>query len=417
LTEDAHASEVPGAAPERFEIAIADEVLEDLRSRLRRTRFPRDFANEDWGYGFETGYLRELVDYWAEEFDWRAVEAQMNEYEHFRVELDGIPLHYMYVRGRGPNSMPLLLNHGWPWTFWDYRHLIGPLTDPARHGGDPADSFDLIVPSLPGFGFSSPLESPGWNFHRTADNEVKLMTEVLGYEKFAAAGGDWGAVVTSQLGHKYPDRVVALYIHTAMFLSLRQAEHPDFPPDLEGVLGFPAPSEFDDSEAGWVEKNAAFFAGESAYSAVHATKPQTLAAALNDSPAGLIAWIAEKRRTWADTVGGDIESVWSKDDLCTVATIYWVTETIGTSARFYKEATENPWAPSNDRFPVVSAPSALGIFLNENALFPRRWTERYYNVQQYTVHERGAHFAPAEVPSTWLEDAVPFFRRYRADLD
>ena len=175
-----------------FTIAIPDERLADLDRRLRQTNWARDYANDDWRYGTNGEYLRELVDYWITSYDWRAQEAAMNDYDHFRVELDGVPIHFMHVRGQGPNPKPLLLTHGWPWTFWDFKDVIGPLTDPASHGGDPAESFDVVVPSLPGFGFSTPLDKTGINWWTTADLWARLMKEVLGYERFGAHGGDWG---------------------------------------------------------------------------------------------------------------------------------------------------------------------------------------------------------------------------------
>ena len=210
-----------------FTINIADEVLEDMYDRLRRTRFPEDYANDDWEYGFNTDYLRELVAYWIDEFDWREQERQMNELSHYRMDWDGLPLHFIHEKGKGSDPMPLLLHHGWPWTFWDLKRVIGPLTDPAAHGGDPGDSFDVVLISLPGHGFSSPNRQTGWNFHTTADLEAKLMTEVLGYDRFATAGGDWGALVVGQLGHKHADKLIGLYSHLPIQLSHYLPEHPD----------------------------------------------------------------------------------------------------------------------------------------------------------------------------------------------
>lgn len=401
---------LPGV--ERFTIHIPDETIEDLYVRLRRTRFPNDYANDDWEYGFNTAYLRELVDYWLNTYNWRDQERQINELSHYKMPLEGIPLHYIHEKGTGPDPMPLLIHHGWPWTFWDLRKVIKPLADPAAHGGDPADSFDVVLISLPGHGFSSPLRQTGWNFHRTADLEVKLMKEVLGYKKFATAGGDWGALIVNQLGHKYAADLIGLYCHLPIQLSHYLSEHPDVPPGIAYANGLPEPSEYGTGEETWVQRNRDFFQKESGYGYLHLSKPQTLAAALNDSPCGQLAWIIEKRRTWADT-GGDIESVWTKDDLCTAATIYWCTETAGTSARFYKEVLLNPWQPSHSRFPVVEAPTALGIFPGDVLLMPKKWSEKYYNLQQYRVHRKGGHFAPAEVPDVFLGDVRTFFRKFR----
>ena len=194
---------------EPFEIAIPEEKLQDLRERLERINWAPDFGNDEWAYGVNGGYLRELAEHWLHKYDWRAHEAEMNRFANFRVEIEGMPIHFVHERGKGPNPIPIILSHGWPWTYWDLRHVIGPLTDPAAHGGDPADAFDVVVPSLPGYGFSTPLTTPGINYWRTADLWDTLMREVLGYERFAAQGGDWGALVTSQLGaqvRRPPDR-------------------------------------------------------------------------------------------------------------------------------------------------------------------------------------------------------------------
>ncbi len=400
------------SAVEQFTIHIPDATLDDMYERLRRTRYPEDFANDDWEYGFNTAYLRELVDYWITKYDWRATERKMNELAHFKVQIQGIPIHFIHEKGKGPKPMPLLIHHGWPWTFWDLRRVIGPLTDPAAYGGDPQDAFDVVLISLPGHGFSTPLTQTGWNFHRTADLEVELMKDVLGYEKFATAGGDWGALIVDQLGHKYTDNVIGIYCHLPIQLSHYLSEHPDVPPGIAYSNGLPEPSEYGEGEENWVQKNVGFFAKESGYGFLQLSKPQTLAAALVDSPSGQLAWIAEKRRTWADT-HGDIESVWTKDDLVTAATIYWTTATAGTAARFYKEVLLNPWKPSHNRFPVVEAPTALGVFPADVLLMPKKWSEKYYNLKQYRVHSGGGHFASFERPDEWLDDVRTFFRTLR----
>ncbi|MGE0860480.1 MAG: epoxide hydrolase family protein [Gammaproteobacteria bacterium] len=395
-----------------FEIALPQPVLDDLAARLARTRFAPDLANDDWEYGFNGDYLRELTGYWARDFDWRATERQMNEWSHYRLDWHGQPIHLVHQRGKGPSPMPLLLHHGWPWTFWDLKRVIGPLTDPAAHGGDPRDAFDVVLLSLPGYGFSSPLTQTGWNFHTTADLEAELMTRVLGYERFATAGGDWGALVVGQLGHKHADKLIGLYCHLPIQLSHYLADHPDVPPGIAYRDGLPEPSEYGPDEDGWVARNEAFFAKESGYGYLQLSKPQTLAASLNDSPAGQLAWIIEKRRTWADT-HSDLESVWDRDHLCATATLYWATQTGGSSARFYKEALLNPWRPSFLRFPMVEAPTALGVYPADVLLMPKRWSERYYNLKQYRVHPRGGHFAPYECPDLFVGDLRDFFRGFR----
>ena len=383
---------------ERFEIAIPDSTVTDLRDRLARTRFAEDFANDQWAYGTNGAYLAELVGYWQESFDWRAQEKAMNAFSHYRTTIEDVPIHFIYEKGRGPRPMPIVLSHGWPWTFWDLQKVIRPLADPAAFGGDPQDAFDVVVPSLPGYGFSTPLRKMGFNFWRTADLWTKLMQDVLGYGTFAAEGGDWGALVTAQLGHKYADRVLGVYVHLLAPLDI-----------FLGAL--PPASEYGPGEEGWFERNLHFFTAESGYSALQSTKPQTIAFALNDSPAGLLSWLVEKRRTWSDC-GGDVETRFTKDDLCTTAMLYWATGSYGTSARYYYECTHNPWRPSHDRQPVVEAPTGVGVF-KDVVLLPRKWAERYYNVKQWTAMPRGGHFAPMEEPELLVQDVRKFFRRLR----
>lgn len=384
---------------EPFVIDVPDAALADLQERLRRTRFADDFANDDWAYGTNGAYLRELSEYWKDGFDWRAQERAMNRLHHFRTEIDGVPIHFIHERGKGPKPMPLILSHGWPWTFWDFRKLIGPLTDPAAYGGDPADAFDVIVPSLPGFGFSTPLRKSGVNFWRTADLWVELMCDVLGYPRFSAYGSDWGAFITSQLGHKYADKLHG--IHTTLPIPLD--------------LFFCAPPEeaaFAPDEKEWFAGNARFFAAESGYSALQATKPQTLAFALNDSPIAQCAWILEKRRSWSDC-NGDVESVFSKDDLLTTASLYWLTQSGGTSARYYYECVHQPWQPSHTRTPQIEAPSGVAIFDHEIVHWPRQWVEQTYNLKQYSRFADGGHFAAMEQADVLLGELRRFFRSLR----
>lgn len=387
-----------GAEP--FTIHIPESDLTDLHARLRRTRLAPEFANDDWRYGANGDYLRELLHYWETGYDWRVHERAINALPNFKTTLDGIPIHFIHVKGRGPRPVPLILSHGWPWTFWDWHKVIGPLTDPAAHGGDAADAFDVVVPSLPGYGFSSPLTTPGINFWRTADLWVTLMRDVLGYAKFAAGGGDWGAILTAQLGHKYAQHLIGAYLHLLVPLDV-----------FNGPL--PGQEEYGAEEVGWYERSANFLLRETGYSAIQATKPQTLAFALNDSPVGLAAWIIEKRRTWSDC-GGDLARRFSRDDLLTTLSIYWFTQTFGTSARYYYECVHNPWQPSHDRQPVVEAPTGVGVFQEEVVLMPRRWAERYYNLQHWTLMKSGGHFAPMEEPRALVEDMRAFFRPLRA---
>jgi pimeloyl-ACP methyl ester carboxylesterase len=388
-------------AIEPFKIVIPDEVLRDLQDRLARTRWAPEFGNDEWAYGTNGSYLKELVAYWREGYDWRKHEVEINALPNFRTVIDGVPIHFLHVRGKGPKPMPIILNHGWPWTFWDLRKLIEPLSNPAAYGGDPADAFDVVVPSLPGYGFSTPLTTPGLNYWSTADYWVKLM-ERLGYSRFATQGGDWGAMLSAQLGHKHADRVIGAHFTLMTPLDI-------FSPAPGSA---PTPEEYGPGEETWASHTQHFFGQEAGYFNLQCTKPQTIAFALNDSPVGLCSWILEKRRTWSDC-GGQVETRFSKDDLLTTVTIYWATQTYGTSARYYYEAAHRPWQPAHSRTPVVEVPTAVAVFLKEVILQPRRWAERYYNLKRWTVFPSGGHFAPMEEPDVMIRDIREFFATLR----
>ncbi len=382
-----------------FTVHIDEAVIDDLKQRLARTLYPGDLDNADWKYGTNTDYLAELVDYWLNDFDWRALEKEINERPNYIAEIDGIPIHFIHEPGNGPEPIPLILTHGWPWTFWDFRDVIGPLSDPASHGGDPADAFDVIVPSLPGFGFSTPLARTGINFWRTSDIWVKLMQDVLGYKKFAAQGGDWGCIVTSQLGHKYASELIGIHLSLS------------FPMDFF-VNGLPGEDEYGENEKHNYHHTQERMKQATSHVVVQCTDPQTLALALHDSPAGLLAWLVERRRNWSGC-DGDVESVFSRRDLVTTAMIYWVTGSFVSSARFYWESAHHLWQPSHDRSPVVEAPTAIAMFPQELALMPRKFMENYYNLQQLNKMPKGGHFAPSEQPELLVEDVRKFFRRFR----
>lgn len=384
---------------EAFKIEVPERVLDDLRERLRRTRWAPEFANESWSFGTRREDLERLCRYWAEDFDWRAVEAKINGYDQYRTEIEGVPIHFLKLAGKGPRPVPLILSHGWPWTFWDFHKVIDPLADPAAFGGDPADAFDVILPSLPGYGFSTPLEVTGINFWRTADLWDQLMRDTLGYERYAAQGGDWGALITGQLGHKYADHLLGLHVNLAVQLSIFQEPLPER-------------SYYRDDEAENYDYNERFLTDGSGYSAIQSTRPQTLSYGLNDSPAGLCAWILEKRRAWSDCEG-EVSRRFSLDDLCTTMTIYWVTQSFGSSARYYYECLHNPWTPSHDRTPVIEAPSSVAFFPMEVVRMPRAWAEEYYNLKRWTVMKSGGHFAPMEEPDLLVADIRESFRDLR----
>ena len=384
---------------ERFQISVPDEVLADLDRRLAQTRWTDDFANDDWRYGANVGYLKTLAAYWRETYEWRARERLMNAFSHFRTEIDGVPLHFIHERGKGPAPVPLILSHGWPWTFWDYHKVIGPLTDPVAHGGDARDAFDVVVPSLPGYGFSTPLRKTGINWWKTADLWVTLM-EQLGYPRFGAQGGDWGSFITAQLGHKHAERMIGVHLHTPAPLDFMEGPTIDV-------------ADYDADELPGLQEMADFYVEETGYMSLQKTKPQTPAIGLNDSPAGLLGWLVEKRRRWSDC-GGEVERRFTKDELIDVAMIYWVTQSYGTSARYYYEGFHDLWRPSHDRSPVVEAPVAVAIYPRELTRPARRWAKRYYNLERWTLMPSGGHFAPAEEPAALVEDLRAFFRSRRS---
>jgi pimeloyl-ACP methyl ester carboxylesterase len=374
---------------EPFEIHVPDEVLDDLQRRLDRTRLgvPADVA--DWDLGTPGAYVEELVAHWRDAYDWREHEAGMNRHPHYRVVLDGIPIHVMRVENGG--ALPLLLLHGWPWTFWDFQKVVEPLASPGP------DGFDVVVASLPGYGFSTPMPQTGVNVTRIAALMDRLMTEVLGFDRYLVHGGDWGALVSSRLGAAHDESVLGIHITLPMPLPLFGSR-------------LPPPEDYAPSEAGWRDRTKAFHLTESAYSALQSTKPETIAAAMNDSPAGLIAWLVEKRRTWSDC-GGDVESVFTKDDLVTTAMLYWATRSFGSAARLYHAERHDPWRPPDGRW--VEVPTGICLSPNDVVLMPRRWVERHYEVTRWTVLGAGGHFAPMEQPDALVADLRAFARPLR----
>ncbi|NKB39108.1 MAG: alpha/beta fold hydrolase [Gammaproteobacteria bacterium] len=382
-----------------FNVDIENHILEDLFTRLRNARYADDLENDDWRYGTPTAYLKDLVEYWIEEYDWRKVEQEINYFSHFRTQIDEMPIHFIHQAGNGPAPIPLILSHGWPWTFWDFKNVIEPLCDPGSFGGDPEDAFDVVVPSLPGFGFSTPLNRTGINFWRTADIWSTLMRDVLGYERFAAQGGDWGSIISAQLGHKYADQLIGVHLSLS------------FPLDFF-VKGLPGEDEYEDDEKHNYHHTQGRMAHATSHVSVQCTDPQTLASALHDSPVGLLSWLVERRRNWSDC-GGDVESVFSREDLITTAMIYWVSNSFVTSARFYWESAHHLWSPVHDRMPAIEAPTAIALFPEELCLMPRKFLHNYYNLKQLHYMPEGGHFAPSEQPELLVNDVRTFFRQFR----
>ncbi|PKB69409.1 MAG: multidrug MFS transporter [SAR202 cluster bacterium Io17-Chloro-G5] len=382
-------------AVQPYKIEIPDSVLDDLKSRLERTRWPDELPGTGWDYGSNLDYVKELVEYWRTKFDWHAQEKLINSFSHFKSKVDGLNIHFIHEKGKGPNPMPLVITHGWPGTFFEMYKVIPMLSDPASHGGDPADAFDVVAPSMPGYGFSDATNKRGLSVLSISDLWAKLMSENLGYQKFAAQGGDWGARVTAKLGLSHGDKVIG--IHTTSTSS---------PTPYQG----PGTRELSEAENAMLAQRVQWLADEGGYSHIQATKPQTLSYGLNDSPAGLAAWIVEKYRTWSDC-GGDVESRFTKDELLTTITIYWVTQSINSSTRLYYESFFQAWDLAKDE--KIQVPVAIASFPRENSVPLREWAERSLNIQQWTDMPSGGHFAALEEPDRLVEDIRKFFRGLR----
>jgi len=370
-----------------FTVHVPQPVLDDLRDRLARTRWPDEVTGAGWDYGANLTYLRDLVDYWQTRFDWREQERTLNAFAHYQVEVGGLNIHFIHERGKGPHPLPLIVTHGWPSTFYEMHKIIPLLADPASHGGDPADAFDVIVPSLPGYGFSDPYPRRGrWN---VAEMWSALM-HGLGYDRYGARGGDIGAGVTTRLGRDYPDRLIGVHLDG----------------NIAGPVPSPDPTTLSPAEKAYLAQIEQWEREEGGYSHIQGTRPQTLAYGLNDSPAGLAAWIVEKFRAWSDC-GGEIERRFSKDELLTNVMLYWVTQTINPSIRPYYESQHN--ASQSIAVTVPTAVTTSAVDLPP----PREWGERSYNIQRWTEMPGGGHFAALEEPLWLVEDIRAFFRDLR----
>jgi pimeloyl-ACP methyl ester carboxylesterase len=383
--------------PRPLRVDIPQSELDDLRDRLHRTRWPADPGNEDGRFGARRAWMEDLVGYWADEYDWRAAEAAINDLPNFTITIDGIPIHFVHARGTGPNPIPLVVSHGWPWTFWDLHQVIGPLADPAAHGGDPADSFDVVVPSLPGYGLSVPLTTTGVDTASIAALWVRLMRDVLGYERFGAEGGDWGAFISGQLGHAHAEHLIGVYLTLGV---------------IPGLIGRRAPREedFADDERWMVERGRVARPMIEAHVAVHRRDPQTLGYALADSPAGLGAWLWHRRQLWCQ---GEAVEVFGRDDLCTLSSLYWFGGSFASSIRLYAEEFAKPPVLVHDRERIIDAPTGFGIFPEDLLFVPRSTAERHTNLHRWSVLERGGHFAPAEQPGMVVDEVRAFFRPLR----
>jgi pimeloyl-ACP methyl ester carboxylesterase len=372
-----------------FRINVPESVLKDLKERLARTRFPSEIEQSGWEYGTNLAYLKELVSYWRTTFNWREQERKLNQLPQFTTRIDGIDIHFVHQRSSHASATPLVMIHGWPGSFFEFTKVIGPLTEPTTFGGSASDAFHVVALSLPGYGFSEKPRSRGYSPARMARIVVQLMAR-LGYARYGAQGGDWGAAIVRQLG--LIDREHLIGLHSNMCL----ANAPPGPNPNDGVP---------DVDLKRVQAAQAGSANELGYFQIQSTRPMTLGYGLNDSPAGLAAWIVEKFRAWSDS-GGDVEKKFTKDELLTNVMIYWVTESAPSSVRIYFENRLDAGATGRVEVPFACARFPREMF----AVVPTKWLEAQYNLQQLTDMPRGGHFAALEEPQLLVDDVRKFFR-------
>jgi pimeloyl-ACP methyl ester carboxylesterase len=374
-----------------FRIDIPQDDLDDLHRRLARTRWPGQVPGSGWEAGVPEDYLKDLADHWRTGYDWRAHEARLNEFPQFTTVLDGQRVHFLHVRSPEPEALPLILTHGWPGSVAEFMKIVGPLTDPARHGGDPADAFHVVAPSLPGFGFSGPLCGTGWGTGRVARAWAELMSR-LGYHRYGAQGGDTGAIVSPQLGRIDPDHVIGVHVNNLVTFPSGD------PAELAGLT---------EADQARLEFMTTWGRDMSGYAVVQSTRPQTIAYALTDSPIGQLAWIVEKFKEWTDPSAGLPEDAIDRDLILTDVSIYWLTGTAGSAARIYLEDARS-WGQAPPR---SSVPTAVAVFPNDITVRPL--AERDHNVVHWTEFDRGGHFAAMEAPDLLIDDVRTFFRRLR----
>lgn len=392
-TAPARRPDRPVARP--FTIAVADAVLLDLKRRLDATRWPDAVTDSNWAFGTDLQYLRTLAEYWRSGYDWRAQEAMLNRFQHFTVPIDGINLHFVHEPGEGGAPLPLLLTHGWPGSVVEFQELIPLLTHPSAHGGDARDAFTVVAPSIPGYGFSFAPNQRRFGLREIADTFQRLMSDVLGYRRYAAHGHDWGAFVSTRLGYAYPESLASIHI---TLLAVPRERVPGRVPSAEE-------QRFYDQLDHWLKE-------ECGYSSIMGTKPQTLAYALTDSPVGLAAWMIEKFRAWSDC-GGDLDAHFSRDVLLTNIMLYWVTGAIGSSFWPYYARSHEPWIiPVGEK---VIVPTGYAEHPREILTPPRSLAELTYgNITRWTRMRSGGHFPALEAPQQLAEEIRAFFRPLHA---
>jgi pimeloyl-ACP methyl ester carboxylesterase len=371
-----------------YRIDIPQGALDDLRDRLGRTRWPDELPGVGWDLGVPLDYLKGLAEYWATTYDWRGQEAALNEFAQFTTVIDDQNVHFLHVRSPEPEALPLLITHGWPGSIAEFLDIISPLADPAAHGGDPADAFHVIAPSIPGFGFSGPTHETGWNTVRVARAWVELMRR-LGYERYGAQGGDTGALVSPELGRIDPEHLAGIHVNNLLTFPSGQLD------DLS------------DADQGRLKLMQRWQNEMAGYASIQSTRPQTLAYALTDSPAGQLAWIVEKFKEWTDPAAGLPEDAVDRDRLLTDVSIYWLTATAGSSARLYYEGAKS-WGQANEPSAV---PTGVAVFPMDITI--RSIAESQHNIVHWTEFDRGGHFAAMEAPDLLVADVREFFRPLR----
>ncbi|QPF83102.1 epoxide hydrolase [Bradyrhizobium genosp. L] len=378
------------AAIKPFRIAIADEVLDDLRTRLRRTRWPEAEPVDDWSQGAPLTWIQDVCRYWADGYDWRAREAKLNRFGQFTTEIDGLDIHFIHVRSRHPEARPLIITHGWPGSVVEFHKVIEPLTDPTAHGGRAADAFHVVCPSLPGFGFSAKPAATGWGVDRIAKAWAVLMQR-LGHEKYFAQGGDWGSAVTTAIGGQDVAHCAGIHITLAMSTRPNVGEQPT-PEETRALNGIKYYADWD-----------------SGYSKQQSTRPQTLGYALTDSPSGQAAWILEKFWAWTDC-DGHPENILSRDELLDNVMLYWVTATAASSARLYWES----FGPGKRTVHKVCVPTGVAVFPKEIVTPVRKWMEASFgNIQHWSEMPKGGHFGAFEQPELFVGEVRKFFGTLR----
>jgi len=390
----AHTPATTGAEIRPFHIDIPQADIDDLHQRLDRTRWPSELAGIGWSRGVPVDYLKGLVEFWRTGYDWRAYEARLNAYPQFTTEIDGQSIHFLHVESPEPNATPLMLIHGWPGSFLEFIELTGPLTDPVAHGGNPADAFHLVIPSVPGFGFSTPLSEAGWTHGRIAKAFTELMAR-LGYDRYGVQGGDVGAFEAPLMGQLDPEHIVGVHVNALVTFPSSD------PAEMEGLT---------EAEQERLARFRNFEQDMSGYMAIQGTRPQTVAYGLADSPAGQLAWIAEKFKEWTDPAAALPEDAVNRDHLLTNVSIYWFTNTAGSSANLYYETYHDPslFAP-RERGTVQTG---VAVSTTQDIAI-RRLAERDHNIVHWTEFDRGGHFAAMENPEFLVEDVRAFFRGLR----